>query len=287
MNTNISGTTTLKDGTALTTMGQGTWNMGDNKAARDEEIAALRLGVELGMNLIDTAEMYGEGRSEELVGEAIRGIRDQVFLVSKVYPHNAGLDRITRSCEESLKRLGTDHLDLYLLHWRGKVPLEETVAGMEELVASGKIARWGVSNLDTEDMKELLRIPGGDRCAVNQVLYHLGSRGIEHELRPWQRTHKIPVMAYSPLAQAGTLRKGLAENETVREIAQIHGATPLQIMLAWSIREGDVIAIPKASNRAHVTENAAAAKIRLSDEECWKLDDAFPQPAWKVPLDMI
>ncbi|MGN7764429.1 aldo/keto reductase [Paenibacillus sp. 22594] len=287
MKTGISGTTTLKDGTVLSKMGQGTWNMGENKAARNEEIAALRLGVELGLNLIDTAEMYGEGRSEELVGEAIRGIRDQVFLVSKVYPHNAGLDRIIRSCEESLKRLGTDHLDLYLLHWRGKVPLQETVEGMEQLVASGKIARWGVSNLDTEDMKELLRIPGGDRCAVNQVLYHLGSRGIEHELAPWQRTHRIPVMAYSPLAQAGKLRKGLAENETVREIAQNHGATPLQIMLAWSIREGDVIAIPKASTREHVTENAAAAKIRLSDEEYWKLDDAFPQPAWKVPLDMI
>lgn len=287
MNTNISGTITLKDGTAVTKMGQGTWNMGDSTATRDEEIAALRLGVELGMNLIDTAEMYGDGRSEEMVGEAIRGIRDQVFLVSKVHPQNAGLDRITRSCEESLKRLGTDHLDLYLLHWRGKVPLEETVKGMEQLVASGKIARWGVSNLDTADMKELLRIPGGDRCAVNQVLYHLGSRGIEHELLPWQRTHKIPVMAYSPLAQAGTLRKGVTENETVREIAANHGATPLQIMLAWSIREGDIIAIPKASSRKHVTENAAAAKIRLSEEECWKLDDAFPQPAWKVPLDMI
>ncbi|WP_425270625.1 aldo/keto reductase [Paenibacillus helianthi] len=287
MKTDISGTTTLKDGTVLSKMGQGTWNMGEDKAVRNEEIAALRLGVELGLNLIDTAEMYGEGRSEELVGDAIRGIRDQVFLVSKVHPHNAGLNRITRSCEESLKRLGTDHLDLYLLHWRGKVPLQETVEGMEQLVASGKIARWGVSNLDTEDMKELLRIPGGDRCAVNQVLYHLGSRGIEHELQPWQRTHKIPVMAYSPLAQAGKLRKGLAENETVREIAQNHGTTPLQIMLAWSIRESDVISIPKASTREHVTENASAAKIRLSDEECWKLDDAFPQPAWKVPLDMI
>ncbi|WP_379160048.1 aldo/keto reductase [Paenibacillus sp. sgz5001063] len=287
MKSDISGTATLKDGTALTKMGQGTWNIGENKATRDEEIAALRLGVELGMNLIDTAEMYGDGRSEELVGEAIRGIRDQVFLVSKVYPHHAGLNRITRSCEESLNRLGTDHLDLYLLHWKGEVPLEETVEGMEQLVASGKIARWGVSNLDTEDMKKLLRIPGGEHCAVNQVLYHLGSRGIEHELVPWQRTHKIPVMAYSPLAQAGKLRKGLADNATVREIAQNHGATPLQIMLAWSIHGGDVIAIPKASTREHVTENAAAAKIRLSDEEYWQLDDAFPQPAWKVPLDMI
>ncbi|MHA6531317.1 aldo/keto reductase [Paenibacillus sp. BAC0078] len=287
MNANISDATRLPDGTSVPRLGQGTWNMGDSAASRTEEIAALRLGVELGLQLIDTAEMYGEGRSEELVGEAIRGIRDDVFLVSKVYPHNAGKERLARSCEASLKRLGTDHLDLYLLHWRGNVPLEETVEGMEQLVASGKIARWGVSNLDTEDMRELMRIPGGDRCTTNQVLYHLGSRGIEHELLPWQRSHNIPVMAYSPLAQAGTLRKGLAENEAVQEIARDHGVTPLQVMLAWSIREGNMIAIPKASTRQHVAENAAAAKIRLSNEECWKLDDAFPQPAWKVPLDML
>lgn len=287
MNTNISDSTRLPDGTSVPRLGQGTWNIGDSNASRAEEIAALRLGVELGLHLIDTAEMYGEGRSEELVGEAIRGIRDDVFLVSKVYPHNAGQERLVRSCEASLKRLGTDHLDLYLLHWRGNVPLEETVEGMERLVDSGKIARWGVSNLDTEDMRELMRIPGGDRCAMNQVLYHLGSRGIEHELLPWQRSHNIPVMAYSPLAQAGTLRKGLAENETVQEIARNHGVTPLQVMLAWSIREGNMIAIPKASTRQHVAENAATAKLRLSNEECWRLDDAFPQPAWKVPLDMI
>ncbi|WP_019912540.1 aldo/keto reductase [Paenibacillus sp. HW567] len=287
MNASISDATRLPDGTSVPRLGQGTWNMGDSDASRTEEIAALRLGVELGLQLIDTAEMYGEGRSEELVGEAIRGIRNEVFLVSKVYPHNAGKERLTRSCEASLKRLGTDYLDLYLLHWRGNVPLEETVEGMEQLVASGKIARWGVSNLDTEDMRELMHIPGGDHCATNQVLYHLGSRGIEHELLPWQRSHNIPVMAYSPLAQAGTLRKGLAENETVQEIARNHGATPLQVMLAWSIREGNMIAIPKASTRRHVAENAAAAKIRLSNEECWRLDDAFPQPSWKVPLDML
>ncbi|AIQ57085.1 aldo/keto reductase [Paenibacillus borealis] len=277
----------LPDGAMLPRLGLGTWFMGEHAANRAEEIAALRLGVELGMNLIDTAEMYGEGRSEELVGEAVKGIRDDVFLVSKVYPHNAAGAGLIRSCEASLKRLGTDHLDLYLLHWRGTIPLEETVEGMEALVASGKIARWGVSNFDTPDMQELLRIPGGNHCAVNQVLYHLGSRGIEHELLPWLSGHKIPVMAYSPLAQAGTLRKGLTENETVQRIARGHGATPLQILLAWSIREADVLAIPKAGTRQHVEENAAAGKLVLTSDELWQLDDAFPQPSWKVPLDMI
>lgn len=287
MNRNIQNRITLQDGTSVPKIGQGTWNMGEDPSRRSEEIAALRLGIELGLNVIDTAEMYGEGRAEELVGEAIRGIRDEVFLVSKVYPHNAGRDNLARSCENSLKRLGTDHLDLYLLHWRGNVPLAETVEGMEELVAAGKIARWGVSNLDTEEMKELVNLPGGNRCAVNQVLYHLGSRGIEHELLPWQKGRKMPVMAYSPLAQAGTLRRGLTENDTVREIARGHGATPLQVMLAWSIREGEVMAIPKAGDRRHVAENAAAAEIRLSTEELCRLDDAFPQPSWRVPLDMI
>ncbi|MEK3701571.1 aldo/keto reductase [Paenibacillus sp. FSL R10-2199] len=283
----VSDTILMPDGAVLPRLGQGTWTMGEHAANRAEEIAALRHGVELGMNLIDTAEMYGDGRSEELVGEAVQGIRDKVFLVSKVYPHNAAGAALIRSCEASLKRLGTDHLDLYLLHWRGTLPLEETVEGMEALVASGKIARWGVSNFDTPDMQELLRIPGGNHCAVNQVLYHLGSRGIEHELLPWLSGHKIPVMAYSPLAQAGTLRKGLTENETVQRIARDHEATPLQILLAWSIREAEVMAIPKAGTRQHVEENAAAGKLVLTSDELWQLDDAFPQPSWKVPLDMI
>ncbi|WP_342477242.1 aldo/keto reductase [Paenibacillus sp. FSL H7-0350] len=283
----VSESIRLNDGAVLPRLGQGTWRIGDQPANRAEEIAALRQGVELGMNLIDTAEMYGDGRSEELVGEALRGIRDSVFLVSKVYPHNAGGTKLISSCEASLKRLGTDHLDLYLLHWRGNIPLEETVEGMEALVATGKIARWGVSNLDTADMQELLHIPGGNHCAVNQVLYHLGSRGIEHELLPWLRGHKIPVMAYSPLAQAGSLRKGLTENEAVQRIARNHEVTPLQVLLAWTLRDGDVIAIPKAATREHVNENAAAAGLVLTDDELWQLDDAFPQPSWKVPLDMI
>ncbi|MNB74689.1 putative oxidoreductase [compost metagenome] len=277
----------LPDGTLVSAIGQGTWNIGENPSRREEEIAALRLGVELGMNVIDTAEMYGDGESESIVGEAIRGIRENVFLVSKVYPHNAGRDRLARSCEASLKRLGTDHLDLYLLHWRGDVPLEETVEGMERLVKEGKISRWGVSNFDSKDMKELLDVQGGANCATNQVLYHLGSRGIEVELLPWQRSKLMPIMAYSPLAQAGALRKGLVNSPAVLEIAEAHGVQPLQILLAWSIREGGVIAIPKASTREHVLLNASAGLIELSKEESVRLNDAFPKPAFRVPLDVI
>lgn len=277
----------LPDGTRISRIGQGTWNMGDAPAAREEEIAALRLGVELGLNLIDTAEMYGDGRSEDMIAEAIQGIRDEVFLVSKVYPHNAGKERLAKSCEDSLKRLGTDRLDLYLLHWRGDIPLEETVEEMEKLVEAGKILRWGVSNFDIEDMQELQRIAKGSHCAVNQVLYHLGSRGIENELLPWMTSHKIPVMAYSPLAQAGTLRKGLVDSKVVQEIAAQHGITPLQLLLAWTIREDNLLTVPKASSRQHVLENAAVAAVVLSSDDQFRLDDAFPRPAWQVPLDMI
>ncbi|WP_025689566.1 aldo/keto reductase [Paenibacillus zanthoxyli] len=277
----------LPDGATVPRIGQGTWNIGDNASRRSEEVEALRLGIELGMTLIDTAEMYGEGRSETVVGEAVQGIRDKVFLVSKVYPHNAGLKQIAKSCENSLKRLGTDRLDLYLLHWRGRVPLEETVEGMERLVQQGKIARWGVSNFDTADMEELFRLAQGTHCATNQVLYHLGSRGIEFDLLPWQRKRQMPIMAYSPLAQAGALRKGLIQNEAVKEIAAAHGASPLQVLLAWCIRAGDVIAIPKASSREHVMQNAAAGLITLSGDELRLLDEAFPEPARKMPLDII
>ncbi|AKG37593.1 hypothetical protein VK70_04265 [Paenibacillus durus ATCC 35681] len=277
----------LPDGATVPRIGQGTWNIGDNASRRKEEVEALRLGIELGMTLIDTAEMYGEGRSETVVGEAVQGIRDKVFLVSKVYPHNAGLKRIAKSCEDSLKRLRTDRLDLYLLHWRGRVPLEETVEGMERLVQQGKIARWGVSNFDTDDMEELFRLARGTHCATNQILYHLGSRGIEFDLLPWQRKRQMPIMAYSPLAQAGALRKGLIQNEAVKEIAAAHGATPLQILLAWCIRAGDAIAIPKASSREHVLQNAAAGLITLSGKELRLLDEAFPEPARKMPLDII
>ncbi len=280
-------TITLPDGTVLPAIGQGTWNMGDDASRRTEEIAALQAGIDAGMTLIDTAEMYGEGRSEELIGEAIRGRRDEVFLVSKVYPHHAGGKKLVQSCEQSLKRLGTDHLDLYLLHWRGRIPLQETVEGMQRLIEDGKIRRWGVSNLDVDDMNELMRIEGAEQCAVNQVLYHLGSRGIEYDLLPWQQEHRMPVMAYSPLAQAGSLRRELIQHPVVQQIADEQDAEPFQIMLSWCIRSGSVMAIPKASTVEHASSNAEAANIKLSEQQLRQLDEAFPAPQHKVPLDMI
>lgn len=277
----------LPDGTTVPCIGQGTWYMGDKPQEKAKEIKALQLGIELGMKVIDTAEMYGNGDSERLVGEAIKGRRDDVFLVSKVYPHNAGLDKISAACENSLKRLGTDYLDLYLLHWRGRIPLEETIEGMEKLRKEGKILRWGVSNFDTDDMEELWNTLNGSNCATNQVLYHIGSRGIDFDLLPWHREHHIPIMAYSPLAQGGTLRKQLLTDPTVNEIAKKYNVKPLQIALAWTIRTDDVIAIPKAGQEQHVLENAEAAAIELTQEDLNRLDEAFPKPRKKVPLDII
>ncbi|AJA47173.1 aldo/keto reductase [Clostridium pasteurianum DSM 525 = ATCC 6013] len=277
----------LPDKTKVPVIGQGTWYLGEKLNDREREIAALRLGIELGMTLIDTAEMYGSGRSEALVGEAIKGIRDSIFLVSKVYPHNSGLNNIFKSCENSLKRLGTDHLDLYLLHWRGNVPLEETITGMEKLKKQGKILRWGVSNFDTEDMKELWECEDGSNCVTNQVLYHLGSRGIEFDLLPWQRIHKMPIMAYCPVAQGGSLRTQLLKNSSVNRIAKAHNVKPLQIILAWCLRSKDIIAIPKAAKVEHVLKNAEAASIVLSENELFELDKAFPAPTRKVSLDIV
>ncbi|ALF09455.1 aldo/keto reductase [Parageobacillus thermoglucosidasius] len=278
---------TLPDGTTVPCIGQGTWHMGEKPQEKAKEIKALQLGIELGMKVIDTAEMYGNGASERLVGEAIKGRRDDVFLVSKVYPHNAGLDKISTACENSLKRLGTDYLDLYLLHWRGRIPLEETIEGMEKLRKEGKILRWGVSNFDTDDMKELWNTTNGSNCATNQVLYHLGSRGIDFDLLPWHREHHVPIMAYSPLAQGGALRKQLLTDPIVNEIAKKYNVKPLQIALAWTIRTNDVIAIPKAGQEQHVLENAEAAAIELTQEDLKRLDEAFPKPRKKVPLDII
>lgn len=286
-NMNESRTVKLPDGTCVPSLGQGTWYMGESSTSRGREIETLRLGIELGMTLIDTAEMYGEGGSELLVGEAIKDVRDKVFLVSKVYPHNAGLGNITTACENSLKRLNTDHLDLYLLHWRGSVPFEETIEGMEKLKKQGKILRWGVSNLDIEEMKELLNCENGKNCMVDQVLYHLGSRGIEFDLLPWQRKHKMPIMAYCPIAKGGKLRKRLLKDSVVTDIAKKYNAKPLQIILAWSIRNNDVIAIPKASQQKHVIENAKAGSIILSKEDIIRLDKVFPKPDRKVALDIL
>lgn len=275
-------------GTLLPAIGQGTWYMGENAHARQQEVSALRAGIDLGLTLIDTAEMYADGAAEEVVGEALQGgLRDKVFLVSKVYPWNAGGEKAIAACEASLRRLKTDALDLYLLHWRGNYSLAETVEVMEKLIQQGKIRRWGVSNLDYSDMQVLMQVSGGDACATNQVLYHLASRGIEYDLLPWCQQQAMPVMAYCPLAQAGRLRDGLLENSVVQQIAEAHRASAAQILLAWVIHHQGVMAIPKASSNKHVQENAAALAIVLSDEEMQQLDAAFPAPKGKTPLDVV
>ena len=264
-------------------LGQGTWRMGEDASSRAAELAALRAGIDLGLTLIDTAEMYGEGGAEEVVGEAIAGQRERVFLVSKVYPQNAGRGRLAQACEASLRRLRTDRIDLYLLHWRGSVPLAETVAGFEDLREAGKIARWGVSNLDTEAMRELSALPGGSGCAADQVLYNLEARGVEYDLLQWARARAMPVMAYSPVGQAGRLLRDAA----LRRVAARHRASPAQVAVAWTIRAAGVISIPKASNLAHVRENAAAARLVLDEADLAELDAAFPPPKRKRRLEML
>ncbi|MDP5292869.1 aldo/keto reductase [Oceanimonas sp. CHS3-5] len=276
---------------ALPAIGQGTWYMGEGLNPRQAEVRALQQGLDLGLKLIDTAEMYGDGGAEEVVGEALKGRRDQAFLVSKVYPWNAGRRSAIAACEASLRRLGTDHLDLYLLHWPGSIPLEETLAAFEQLQADGKIKRFGVSNCDLGEMQELAWTDGGDQCAVNQVLYHLGSRGIEHSLLPWQREQGLPTMAYCPLAQGGRLRRELFGHAELQTIAGDLGVTVAQLLLAWAIRpvngKRDVIAIPKAVQPEHVQQNADALTLDLSDEILARLDAAFPAPNRKIPLDIV
>ncbi|MDE2611438.1 MAG: aldo/keto reductase [Burkholderiales bacterium] len=272
----------LPDGTAVPALGQGTWMLGERPARRATEIDALRLGVSLGMRLIDTAEMYGEGKTEELVGEALDGLRDEVFLVSKVYPFNASRKGVIQACERSLERLRTDRIDLYLLHWRGEEPLAQTIAGFEALQQAGKIRYWGVSNFDTDDMQELFATPGGARCATNQVLYNLSRRGPEFDLLPWQREHRMPIMAYSPLEQARLPARG-----ALASIADAHGCTAMQVALAWVLSRPGVIAIPKAGRPEHVRENAGAGDIVLSAEELQALDQAFAPPKRKRPLEML
>lgn len=263
-------------------LGQGTWNMGDDPARRRAELEALRAGIELGMTLIDTAEMYGDGRSEALVGEAIAGQRDKVFLVSKVLPQNASRAGVARACEGSLRRLKTDRLDLYLLHWSGSHPLAETVRGFEDLVAAGKIRAWGVSNLDLGEMEKLTGLRGGKACATNQVLYNLSRRGIEFDLLPWSQAHGIPIMAYSPVEQGRILGR-----KVLKDVARQLGATPAQVALAWVLRHKDVLAIPKASSIAHVQENRKALDLKLEAATLSTLDAAFPPPEGPQPLEMI
>lgn len=271
----------LPDGTTVPALGQGTWMMAEDRRARSEEIVALRGGIDLGLTLIDTAEMYADGESERLVGEAIKGRRDEIFLVSKAYPQNASRDRLPRACEASLERLGTDRLDLYLLHWRGNLPLGETVEAMERLVDAGKILRWGVSNLDADDMEELVA-SGGDACATDQILYNLTRRGPEHDLLPWLAEHAIPTMAYSPVEQGR-----LVGHAGLCALADEIGATPAQLALAWLLARDNVIAIPKAGRVAHVRDNRAAADLTLNASVLDRLDKLFPRPKGRVPLEML
>lgn len=272
---------------ALPAIGQGTWYMGENAALRSQEVAALQAGLDLGLKVIDTAEMYAEGGAEEVVGEALRGRRHQAWLVSKVYPWNAGEVDAIEACERSLRRLQTDYLDLYLLHWRGNVPLEETIRAMESLQQQGKIRHWGVSNFDHDDMLELWHEPGGKACLTNQVLYHLASRGIEYDLLPQCQQREMPIMAYCPLAQAGRLRQALFDDAHLQQIAQQKGISVAQVLLAWVIRQQGVLAIPKASSVSHVQQNAAALSINLTDEELSIIDRTFPAPQSKTALDVV
>ena len=272
----------LPSGESVPVLGQGTWMMAEGNGRRADEIASLRLGIDLGLSLIDTAEMYADGASETLVGEAIAGRRDEVFLVSKVLPSNAGRAAAIRACERSLARLRTDRIDLYLLHWRGGTPLSETLAAFETLARDGKIRHWGVSNFDPDDMAELEGLPGGGAVAANQVLYNLTRRGIEFDLLPRCRERGVPVMAYSPIEQGRMLR-----HPALAKVAARHGATPAQVGLAWVLRQDGVMAIPKAGRPEHVRENRAALDLRLTADDLAELDRAFPPPARPQPLEML
>jgi len=281
MSTNIR-TTTLPSGEAVQVLGQGTWKIGEDRSRRADEVRALRLGLDLGMTLIDTAEMYASGGAEEVVAEAIAGRRDELFLVSKVLPSNASRSGVARACENSLKRLRTDRIDLYLLHWPGSVPLSETVEAFEALKKTGKIRHWGVSNFDTDEMEELTGLRSGGNVQTNQVLYNLSRRGPEFDLAPWSRQRGIPLMAYSPVEQGA-----LARNARLEAIAARHNATAAQIALAWVMAQPGVIAIPKASSQDHVRQNVAALDIKLTAEDFTELDRAFPPPTRKRGLEMI
>ena len=273
---------TLPCGEPVAALGQGTWRIGDDHARRQEEIDCIRRGIDLGLTLIDTAEMYGEGLSEALVGEAIEGRRDEVFIVSKVYPHNASRRSMTVSCDNSLKRLRIEAIDLYLLHWHGDVPLAETVEAFEALRRAGKILRWGVSNLDTSLMRELHDVPAGVAVQTDQVLYNLGRRGIEWDLLPWLRERRIPVMAYSPLEEGRLVRQ-----RELMDFAKKHGMTPSQVAISWLLAQDGVIAIPKTGSRKRLEENALALEHPLTTAQLQELDALFPPPKGPSPLEMI
>jgi diketogulonate reductase-like aldo/keto reductase len=277
-------TVSFADGAKVPALGQGTWRMGESKGAHKDEVEAVRLGIELGMTLIDTAEMYGDGGAEEVVGEAIAGQRDRVFVVTKVYPYNATRTKMPEACERSLKRLRIDVIDLYLVHWRQKSPpLPETVDAFEKLRSAGKIKRWGVSNFDAGDMKELFAIAKGPNCAADQVLYNLEHRGVEVDLMPWCRKNNVPTMAYSPLGHG----RGFMTDPTLQKVAQRHDASAAQIALAWLLRQPNVITIPKASNLTHVRENARSIDIEFAKGDLEEIEHRFPPPRSKQPLAML
>jgi diketogulonate reductase-like aldo/keto reductase len=278
---------TLPSGEEWPALGLGTWRLGEDAAQHAREVAALRLAFEIGYRVIDTAEMYGEGGAETVLGEALRGAfaaglaRERVFVVSKVYPHNASVDGMLAACERSLRRLGLDHVDLYLLHWPGSVPLSHTVRGFETLQRRGWVRHWGVSNFDLDDLRALDAVPGGLACAANQVYYSLSERGVEFELLPWQRLRQMPLMAYCPIDQGA-----LVDHPSLRAIAERHAATPAQVALAWVLRQPGVMAIPKAVQALHLRHNWAAAHVALDPEDCAQLDRLFPPPRRKRPLAM-
>ncbi|MEA2930732.1 MAG: hypothetical protein QOG38_3160 [Hyphomicrobiales bacterium] len=275
-------TVTLSSGETVPALGQGTWRMAEDARRRKDEIAALRAGIDLGMTLIDTAEMYASGGAEEVVAEAVAGRRDEVFIVSKVLPENATRRGTVTACERSLKRLATDRIDLFLLHWRGSPPLKGTLEAFAELMAAGKIRAWGVSNFDQSDMEELWSLPGGKACVANQVLYNLSRRGIEHDLMPWCAKRRVPVMAYSPVEQGRLLR-----HRELAGVAKRHNATPAQVALAWTMRRDGVISIPKAGSVAHVKENVGALDLQLTAQDLAALDKAFPPPRGPRALEML
>jgi diketogulonate reductase-like aldo/keto reductase len=275
-------TVQLPGGEAIPKLGQGTWEMGERPDRRKSEIAALREGVELGMTLIDTAEMYGDGESEKLIAEALGDRRNDLFLVSKVYPHNGSERGVQAACERSLKRLKTDRIDLYLLHWRGGEDLEGVVAGFEKLRSDGKIRHWGVSNFDVDDLEELFALDGGDACATDQILFNVARRGAEFDLLPWMRQRRMPLMAYSPVDHARLPKGGALE-----DIASARGVSAFQVALAWVLAQEAVFAIPKAADVAHVRENRAACDLSLSADELAKIDAQFKPPARKRSLEML